>query len=368
MAARVRGAITRLAATAACAAVAVFVLATPAVAGDADSRPYRVRAHDTVWRIAHRCHTTVAAVEAVNGPGFNRDVIHEGEEIRLPASATWTVARGDTVDGVAACTGRSRAQVVAWNRWLRERTRPTSYGQTIIIIRPGERLRTVPPTAPDHPRRVRPERQEKGPAPAAPPTAPAPYEPPPGGPTWLLAALVVALAATVVAWPRRVVAIGGRLLAVGAPLAAGGYHVVRLVGLPTTTCFRAAGIVIPTWSNASGRGVIAVLASAGLMAAVLLVAGTGAMGENRPPRDAALCIVLGACALGCEQGLDPASEWVPVAHYAGWGWVAAGLVLYARSLAHRYAAIRRNRRLAKAASLLAALATVGFLVNAIAVP
>src|SRR5947209_7257412 len=89
---------------------------------------YRVRSGDTLSAIAHRYHTTVARLVAINHL-HNGNLIYAGGTLRVPAprprakphagwrtvTTTYVVRRGDTLSGIAARYHASQATIARRN-------------------------------------------------------------------------------------------------------------------------------------------------------------------------------------------------------------------------------------------------------------
>ncbi|GAA0498126.1 LysM peptidoglycan-binding domain-containing protein [Deinococcus depolymerans] len=118
--------------------------AGPALAATTPAaRTVTVRAGDTLYRIATRAGTSVAALRAANG--LKGDTIRAGQVLRLPGAATaparpaggtrYTVRPGDSLGSVATRYGVSVAALKAGN----------SLGSS--VIHPGQVLKIPPRTA-----------------------------------------------------------------------------------------------------------------------------------------------------------------------------------------------------------------------------
>lgn len=111
---------------------------------------------DTLFRIAERCGTTVAAILAINPQITNPNVIHAGQSLRLapgqlagvappprflapPAAGTYVVRPGDTLYRISVRIGVPLALLLAANPHIDPRfMRPG-----LVIRLPGERPREV---------------------------------------------------------------------------------------------------------------------------------------------------------------------------------------------------------------------------------
>ena len=95
----------------------------------APSMTYQVRSGDTVWAIAQRTGTTVAAIISTNGLGANA-LIRPGQVLKIPSSAsspaapapqapaassTITIKRGDTLSGLARTHGTTVQALMSAN-------------------------------------------------------------------------------------------------------------------------------------------------------------------------------------------------------------------------------------------------------------
>lgn len=84
--------------------------------------PYTIQAGDTIYRIAGRLGTTVAAILALN-PGINPNALQIGQQICVPGAAppptctgtTYTIRPGDTFYAIAARYGISLQALIAAN-------------------------------------------------------------------------------------------------------------------------------------------------------------------------------------------------------------------------------------------------------------
>ncbi|NOZ70718.1 MAG: LysM peptidoglycan-binding domain-containing protein [Chloroflexi bacterium] len=90
---------------------------------------YRVRSGDTLWGLAQRYHTTVAALRRANG--LKRSLIRRGQRLRIPVTAknaalltappssrcgkTYRVRRGDTLSSIAQHCQVKVRQIKQWN-------------------------------------------------------------------------------------------------------------------------------------------------------------------------------------------------------------------------------------------------------------
>jgi LysM repeat protein len=108
--------------TAVLVAVVIFSLATvgAASASPACGTSYVVQSGDTLGAIASRCGTTVAALRMAN-PNLGY-WLYAGQTLWLPgafldggATATYIVARGDTLKSLAARFGTSMSTLASWN-------------------------------------------------------------------------------------------------------------------------------------------------------------------------------------------------------------------------------------------------------------
>jgi LysM repeat protein len=101
---------------------------------------------DTVSGLAARYHTTVAQLIALNNLPGNGDLIDAGQTLRIPGSetsasgrttvTTYTVRRGDTLDGIAARFHVSPASIARRNQLPRS-----------LVVRIGQKLRIAHHTA-----------------------------------------------------------------------------------------------------------------------------------------------------------------------------------------------------------------------------
>ena len=175
--------------TAAVAAPAAAPAAAPKPAA-ASGATYTVKAGDTVWGIANRHNTTVAAVLSANGLSASA-VIYPGQVLKVAGSAaapaakpaavsapapapaavakpaavsagTYTVKAGDTVWGIAQKHGVSIATIISANGL-----------NAVATIFPGQKLKVTgaaPAAAPATPAAPKPVVAVVAPAPAAAPT------------------------------------------------------------------------------------------------------------------------------------------------------------------------------------------------------
>lgn len=106
---------------------------------------YRVVAGDTLFKIAQRYGTTVAAIRAANGWGANYSLIYPGQHVFVPSGTptgtrNYVVQRGDTLFSIAQRHNTTVAAIQAANGL----TGTTIYvGQTLKVPAAGKITYTV---------------------------------------------------------------------------------------------------------------------------------------------------------------------------------------------------------------------------------
>ena len=129
----------------------------------APSMTYQVRSGDTVWAIAQRTGTTVAAIISTNGLGANA-LIRPGQVLKIPSSAsspaapapqapaassTITIKRGDTLSGLARTHGTTVQALMSANGLTNH---IIIAGRTLTL--PGSATSTPGTSTPSVPQRV----------------------------------------------------------------------------------------------------------------------------------------------------------------------------------------------------------------------
>jgi N-acetylmuramoyl-L-alanine amidase len=94
-------------------------------------RLYRIRWGDTLWALARRFHTTVAALQAANDLGTST-LIDAGRDLVIPGR--YVVQPGDTLAQIARRFGVPLVLLWHQNRLATDRLEP---GQTLVIPYPG---------------------------------------------------------------------------------------------------------------------------------------------------------------------------------------------------------------------------------------
>jgi LysM repeat protein len=100
--------------------------------GGAAPGTYTVRKGDTLWGIAKTHRMSVAELRRLN-PKVRGDLIHPGDELRVPGARIYTVRRGDSLSGIAG-----RYPGVTWQEIARANRIAAPY-----TIHPGDEL-TIP--------------------------------------------------------------------------------------------------------------------------------------------------------------------------------------------------------------------------------
>lgn len=86
-----------------------------ATSGSQAARTHTVQRGDTLSALAHRFGTDVATLQRLNGIR-NPNLIYAGQVLTVPgggAASVHTVARGDTLGGIARANGASVAAIMA---------------------------------------------------------------------------------------------------------------------------------------------------------------------------------------------------------------------------------------------------------------